>query len=235
MLLDSVGVIVYFFAYESCPLGASIAGLVFTCGLLAWKYGFYVERLAQTPPQRTTFPKHLDLLMLLLFTALCCVTWKKLWAQRINNWNNFIWTASFFAVSALSLIFNSPFFAQYVCDKVPEKEWDKPEFRNIMWDLTVIWTIGFLLMSITCAILPALGINNVVSTEALTLNWVLPFMISVITVIFQNFWTARSKNSGVDERTPIVSPSAIPGSYESMTQDVGEFGVVVGVHQSATL
>jgi hypothetical protein len=236
MLLDSLGVVVYFCAYEACPLGASIAGLVITGSLLVWKYCMYANGMAQKPPRRTIFPKQMDLLMFMLFVTLCAVTWNTRYAEIISYWNNFIWMASFFVAGVLSLMVDSPFIEQYVRDQVPEEIWNQPELRRVMWELTAIWTIGFLLMSISCAINPMRGIRNFTSAEAVMMNWALPAAFGVLTVIAQNCWTNRTRQSSTSERTPIVPPAAIPGSYESMSQDAGNIsGVMVPIFSAEDL
>ena len=89
-----------------------------------------------------------------------------------------------------------------------------------MYEMSVIWTVGFLLMSVSCAINPLiLGIKELSSYEAIMMNWVLPASLGMVTLILQNCWLDRAIRNVTDERTPIVSPQSIPGSYSSLMHE----------------
>jgi hypothetical protein len=116
-MLDSVAMIVYFILFGWNSYYASIIGLVVQIVCLAIKYRVYFQALEEKPPKKLSFPKYFDTMQLILFFALAGATLNK----KINQWNTFIWTASFGLVSVLSIICDRPFVEQYARDHIPER------------------------------------------------------------------------------------------------------------------
>ena len=83
--------------------------------------GWDARGLAEKPPRRLCFPKHFDVMQLVIFAGLCGLAWRWKYATVINYLNNFIWMVCFFVVAVYGLVCDSPFMEQYARDEMPEQ------------------------------------------------------------------------------------------------------------------
>jgi hypothetical protein len=60
-----------------------------------------------------------------------------------------------------------------------------------MQELTLLWSVALLLMSVSCGVNPALGITELNSEEAIAVNWIIPIVLMLLTCAI-HWWLVKS-------------------------------------------
>jgi hypothetical protein len=101
--------------------------------------------------------------------------------------------------------------------------WELPAIRQTMRELTIIWAVALVLMSVSCGVNPALGITKQSTAEAIVVNWIIPIAIMAGAGFFQNWWTERAKQ-GEGGRPSGDTALMVPASATPTAGGDGEGG-----------